>query len=507
MRKVLGLFAVWLLCAVPLWFALFLHSDSRMVIASHDAVVQPTFDHYIRLSTGPYLPDLRMPSGGRIGVHIDLGKTQATGTEQLVQRYALIGNRPAAEVRAVTDEIRGLAIDAALRAGVLALVPIGVWLLLGDRRRRELVRSPARLAVVAVTASGVVALVVLQPWRPDAPRVQATTWLDLQKAVPELTVPAELTDVQVQGGFLTDGTRKLIAGAFASYDRSKTFYRTLVDEAPTLAAKLHQPEEGQSVAVLVSDRHDNVGMDPVTKAVADLGGATAVIDAGDDTGTGETWETFSLDSLVDTFAGYDARIAISGNHDHGKFVSGYLSRHGWTHLDHQQATAFAGVRFFGVDDPRSSGLSGFRDVRGATFSEEADRLTEEVCDLDAQGDRVGTVVVHDANMARAALDKGCVDLVVAGHLHTQVGPERVVGSNQKVGYRYTNGTTGGAAYALAIGSKLRRDAEFTLITYADGRPVGIQPVRVTTRGEFIPEAYVALDFGPGSGRVNPFQPD
>ena len=60
----------------------------------------------------------------------------------------------------------------------------------------------------------------------------------------------------------------------------------------------------------------------------------------------------------------------------------------------------------------------------------------------------------------------------------QVGPTRVVGENGKVGYTYTNGTTGGAAYAIALGSKLRRDAEFTFVTYKVGRPVGIQPVTV-----------------------------
>lgn len=491
----LGLLAVWVLLAVPLWFALFLHSQAAMVIASHDAVVRPTLDQHVRLSTGPYLPDLRMPSGSRLGVRIDVGKTRAANTDELVQRYALIANQPDAEVRAVTDELKGLAFDAAFRAGLIALVPIGIWLLLGPRRRAELLRGPGRTGVALIAASGLVVLAVVQPWRPDAPRVQSTGWIPLPAAVPELTVPTELDDVEVQGGLLTDGTRKLIASAFDSYDRSKTFYSDLVDKAPELKEKLHAPEKGQSVALLVSDRHDNIGMDPVAKAVADLGGATAVVDAGDDTSTGETWETFSLDSLVDTFADYDAHIAVSGNHDHGKFVSGYLSRRGWTHLHHEQASVFAGVRFYGVDDPRSSGLGAYRDVRGATFDEVRDQIAEEVCELDAQGNRVATLVVHDANMARTALANGCVDLVVAGHLHVQVGPERVVGSNQKVGYTYTNGTTGGAAYAVAIGSKLRREAEFTLLTYADGKPVGIQPVRVTTRGEFIVDAYIALDLG------------
>ncbi len=72
-------------------------------------------------------------------------------------------------------------------------------------------------------------------------------------------------------------------------------------------------------------------------------------------------------------------------------------------------------------------------------------------------------------------------------------PDRVVGENGKVGYTYTNGTTGGAAYALAIGSKLRRDAMFTFVTYRDGRPVGIQPITVGTRGNPTAAAYIPLD--------------
>ena len=98
-------------------------------------------------------------------------------------------------------------------------------------------------------------------------------------------------------------------------------------------------------------------------------------------------------------------------------------------------------------------------------------------------------------MGATALDRGCTDLVLAGHLHVQKGPTRVVGANGKVGYTYTNGTTGGAAYAIAIGSKLRREAEFTFVTYRDGKPVGIQPVKVTTVGEIEVAPYVVLDLG------------
>ena len=84
--------------------------------------------------------------------------------------------------------------------------------------------------------------------------------------------------------------------------------------------------------MVVSDRHDNIGMDPVVRKVADEAKATVVLDAGDDTSTGETWEEFSLDSLDKSFDGYDHRIFIEGNHDNGSFVKRHLSSLGWTHL-------------------------------------------------------------------------------------------------------------------------------------------------------------------------------
>ena len=69
----------------------------------------------------------------------------------------------------------------------------------------------------------------------------------------------------------------------------------------------------------------------------------------------------------------------------------------------------------------------------------------------------------------------------------------MVGDNGEVGYSYTTGTTGGAAYAIALGSKPRRDAEISLVTYRDGRPVGLQSVLLQTDGEFVVGGYVTLD--------------
>jgi len=494
---VLGYVLAWALVALPAWALLFTHSSAEVVLASHDAVVRPTFDGWVRLDMGPYLPDLRTPSEGRIGVDVEMGKTTATTTPELAQRYAAIAARPEAEEGRVTGVVAGLALDTALQAAVIGLVPVALWGLVGSRRRAELRRPdrrPGRLVLAVAVIGGVVAgLLVVQPWRGEPDRVQQTAWLPVQDALSDVKVPDDLQSWEIQGGLVTRGTRRLLLSLFDTYDRSKVFYRGVTDRVGEIADQLHEPAADETVAVLVSDRHDNIGMDEVVRAVADEAGATVVMTAGDDTSTGETWEQFSLDSLDTAFEGYDAKVAVSGNHDNGTFVNRHLASLGWTHLDGKPVEPFADVRVTGVDDPRSSGLGTWRDETDLSFAEVKERIAEDVCELDDEGERIATLLVHDANLGAIALERGCTDLVLAGHVHAQIGPDRVVGENGKVGYTYTNGTTGGAAYALAIGSKLRRDAMFTFVTYRDGRPVGIQPITVGTRGNPSAAEYISLD--------------
>jgi hypothetical protein len=158
-------------------------------------------------------------------------------------------------------------------------------------------------------------------------------------------------------------------------------------------------------------------------------------------------------------------------------------------LDGEIVGGPGGTTLLGVDDPRSSGLGSWRAETGLSFEEVGDRLADAACDAD---ERLTTMLVHDANLGRAALERGCVDLVLGGHVHVRGGPERVVGENGAVGYTYTTGTTGGAAYAIAIGSKPRRDADISLVTYRDGRPIGLQWVTLRTDGRFVTGDWVPL---------------
>ncbi len=478
--------AVWLGFALLVGLILFLNSSRTVTLASHDAVLTPDFSGHAVLHTGPVLPDLRIDSGSRIGVDIQLGKTDAPSTDALVERYALIASQPGGPTDKVHDALVSMALDAAVTGGVLGAVPILLWLIVGPDRRRELyARARTRQGAIAALIVVLIAVGLWAPWVPEEDTVEGErTWITLQEFLgPAIPLPEEARGVEVQNGVTTTETRRLIESAVETYRKSLEFYAAAEDAAGEL--ELRTPEEGETVVALVSDRHDNIGMDAVARAVADRAGATAVFDAGDDTSTGSKWEAFSLDSLAAAFDDIDGRWMVPGNHDNGSFVGGYLADRGWTVLEGEVIDGPGGSRLLGVADPRSSGLGTWRDEVGLSFEEVGERLADAACAAEEDGDRVNTILVHDANLGDPALARGCTDLVLAGHLHFQEGPTMVVGENGETGYSYTTGTTGGAAYAIAIGSKLKRPAEITLITYGDdGRPVGLQPVVVQLDGSF-----------------------
>lgn len=487
-RAVAGYATAWLVLAAGLTVAFFLSSSVSTTVVSHDAVVRPTVDGWVTLHTGPYLPDVRAPSESPVGVDITLGKTKVASTDQLVDRYAFIASQPDAQVLRVEGALRSMAYDAALRGAVVAVVPLVVWALVGPDRRRDLARRAwSHKAVAAGVTAAALALGVLawEPWEEDDPMLVDGNWQRLDRYLPEVDLPDEAAGIEITRNPTTSASKRLILSAIDTYEESKEFYREAAERAAFLAVR--PPREGETVALLISDRHDNIGMDPVARAIADAAGATAVLDAGDDTSTGEEWETFSLDSLAETYEDLD-RYAVTGNHDHGGFVGTYLGERGWEVGD-GIVDGPGGSVLMAVDDPRSSGLGNWRDEPGLSIGELAVIIADEAC---ASEERVNTLLVHDSDLGTDALERGCVDLVVSGHTHVRSGPDPVLGSNGQTGYAYTTGTAGGAAYALAVGSKLRRAAEVGLITYRDGRPVGIQWVGLQTNGVFEVGVWVPL---------------
>jgi hypothetical protein len=96
---------------------LFLNGSRTVVVASHDAVVQPTLSRDAVVQTGPLLPDLRVRDVGPVGVTITLGKTEVDSVRELVERYAFIAAEPDAQVAKVRGAGGACAAVAALGVG------------------------------------------------------------------------------------------------------------------------------------------------------------------------------------------------------------------------------------------------------------------------------------------------------------------------------------------------------------------------------------------------------
>jgi predicted phosphodiesterase len=318
--------------------------------------------------------------------------------------------------------------------------------------------------------------------------VPPTQWQPLFKLLPEMSFDNRLKKVEVAAGFSTTGGVGVIRTLVETYRRSTELYGRLKDRVADVAPQLHQPGEDQKVALLVSDRHDNIGIDGFASEVAKAGGAKLLIDAGDDTSSGQSWEAFSINSLRQHFKDFKV-VSVAGNHDAGGHVEEFMRKSGFTVLD-SKPVEVEGIRFLGDSDPTRTGL-GSADAPGdETVEHQSQRLADIACDQ-PDDKPISTMVVHDPSSFADTAERGCASLLVSGHLHRQVGPTtKPVGDREVT--TYTNGTTGGAAYAFALGYTLRKPGEVTLITYQKGLPVGLQTVTAQPSGDVTVGPYNPL---------------
>lgn len=475
----LALVLVGLLVGPPVAATTFVGTERAVTIGAHNAMASPTFDGHVTIIAGPLLPELRMPSDAPLGIgaEVVLRDSPDTDLENVLAQDAAIASQPEGEISAMTSEISDMALAALQRgaaAAVIAMVLAGaVWWLLGRRRRRELRAAwpPAPRTALVAGVLGIVLLGALMVYVPDPSTHREVAWVPLRQEFPELPDEARLDQVQISRGAATATSKAIVQGALDTYEESRSFYSDLTEKAEGLPVRA--PEEGQTTALVVTDRHDNVGMDPVARQVADAARVSFVVDLGDDTSNGASWEAFSIKSLRKTFDDMPI-VAVAGNHDTGRYVQREMERNDFILLD-GEPTEVEGVRILGESDPRSSGLTaGYNGNEGdniAAITEQNTEIAETACE---DGD-IGLLATHSSASAKATVAQGCADLAISGHLHRQVGPTSTVGPNG-TSTSVSIGSTGGAVYAFALGTKLRRDAQVAVLTFEDGRAVGLQIV-------------------------------
>lgn len=451
------------------------HSESETTLGAHTVAVSPSFDGFIS-AEWPTVVTARVRSDGPLGLGAHLRVVDTPDIETAIQRDALISANPKGEISSIKREVTEQLIHSTETGTAIALYATAGLFLYRRKLGKETPRFSSPTTWLAVGAVGA-ALALPGNLHGETPEGE---WIQLTSVIPEtanLDVP-ELAAIELQHTDTSTGIARLARSYIDTYRNATKYYDNIYEKIPLIAPQLRQPLEGEVVVLQVTDRHDNILMDRVARAIGDAGGATIVITTGDDTATGSEWEAFSLNSLDANFKGY-TKIAVPGNHDPGDFVADYLSELGWEVLNGEVKT-IGGINWLGDDDPRISGLGNWRVNDDGTVADQAAALAEVACSYE---DGPVTMAVHDADAASIALEQGCANSAMAGHLHIQVGPEEVFGANGEVGSTFTNASTGGASYAFALGNKLRRDAQVSLHTYKDGRLVGIQPVTITIAGE------------------------
>ena len=500
--KAIALILVAIVVGVPTAISTFEHSSRNVVVGAHNATVQPSFDGYATVDFGPVLPRMRVPANQPLGlgVDIDLGDSDVSDINQLLARDALIASQPQGEIAKIAATFVDMAHEAVLRglgtAILFVLTIVLAWRAVGPDRRatiRSHAVSPTRNQVIAgatAGATGLAALVLIAA--PERPRTAADAtgehWNKLTVVIPNLPTDKVLDTVQISQGAASKGGAAVIEGAVTTYRASVEFYGKLAEEAGTVP--IRTPGEGETTALVVTDRHDNIGMDQVARAIADRAKASMLIDLGDDTSSGGKWETFSINSLAKHFKGFEI-VAVAGNHDTGPFISKTMRSAGFNVLD-GKPTDIDGIRLLGSSDPRSSGLTAGYTGNESDSIAAIGKLDEELTKAACDDGSVSVLIAHAPGSVSAASASGCVDLVLTGHLHRQVGPDVVVGANGHNTVTLSTGSTGGAVYAFALGSKLRRPAQVTVVTFRDGRPVGVQPVDFSTGGQVTAQAYVPI---------------
>lgn len=456
-----------------------LGTERTISIGAHTATASPNFDGHVTILAGPLLPEFQFPtkSRGPIGVTILLLDSPVTDLESVLQQDAAIASQPQGEIAAVTAEIADM-VKSSVARGVLAggmamLATYLLWRAVGPRRRNELFRISLRRrpVLLAATVAAVLVVTVAVTSMPTLRSSRHVTWVPIRTVFPELPESPMLDEVKVSRGAASSGSRALVQGALDTYRESLEFYNDLADHAAEI--EVREPEEDQTVAIVVTDRHDNVGMDPVARAVADVAGASFVIDLGDDTSNGAAWEAFSINSLRESFKDFPI-VAVAGNHDQGQHIREVMKSNDFIVLEGEPETV-EGVSLIGDSDPRSSGLvagySGNESDNIAAIRDQDAELADAACDASD----TSVMMVHSAASARETIARACVDLVLSGHLHREVGPQVRNGPDGSL-TTWSLASTGGAVYAFALGSKLRREAQVGIVTFEGSKPIGVQGV-------------------------------
>jgi len=233
------------------------------------------------------------------------------------------------------------------------------------------------------------------------------------------------------------------------------------DEHATGAQVFSDPEAEYATFLMIADLHCNVGMAPVIATAAELSEADAILNAGDTVMSGTEVESFCVNAFADALPPTSDLPVIVADGNHDSVLTGEQERNrGWTVLD-GDVVEVAGVRVLGDTDPTLTEIgTGTRPERDETVLQMGERLRDQACELQDEGDPADILLIHSPHAGRQSLEAGCVPLNLSGHMHSQGGPWQL-----GWGVQYISSSTAGATLGQPTVGPLNAQAAMTVIRW------------------------------------------
>ncbi|RYV52640.1 metallophosphoesterase [Pengzhenrongella frigida] len=480
----------------------------QLSLGPHQARYDVTTDDLVTLDVGPLgTVQIESPLPLTLGVRVTLQEIPADvravdpvkTIEALsgdLQGYVQFFSAPRATV---TSAAQALILDALLRTGTVLLAAVVLGLagraLLGAQRRSELAAElvPHRRVIVGTgLLTLAVAITSVSSLSPNElrPTGRAASSVFDGTALEGARITGRLAGVvDTYGGQVVEAYREN-QDFYAAADDALVEAWTLRAEGTAARAKaqeliLQRPGDTSTplvadadsepvVMLLVSDLHCNVGMAGLIRSVAELAEADLVLDGGDTTINGTAVEQYCVTTFADAIPNGIPVVVANGNHDSAE-TAGQERKAGMTVLEGEVITA-AGVRILGDRDPNETRIGGGTNPGG---EETADEMGERLARASCDDPDVDLLLIHDPNVGRAAMARGCVPVQLSGHRHVREGPVP-----NGLGVRYINASTAGAAPGQPTVGPLRGTAEMTVLRFdpVERRFLDYQLVEVRPNG-------------------------
>lgn len=395
-------------------------SPAKTTFGPHKAEVRPILSNNVELdfgALGSIIEPVKWP--GDIGAHIDLQEIpissgdnldKADFTEEDINNYA----RLFADYNTDADKARLKVIKHSLKFGALGDgVVLGLFFLLGKKRREELTQEAKQILSNKTVAVAVAGGLLLAPFAIDS---QATNASDKAVRVNSVFDGTTLQGASIEGRLLQVIINKYGAQILERIDENNAFYDKVLTNLKAEAenSEILQTDKNSDILLYYTDLHCNVGMAEVIGKLSHVYNASILASGGDETISGLEIEGKCVQVLSD-HVNDASEVGVTGNHDSNK-TGEQLQKAGFTVLN-GNVVKVDGLHFLGDADPRRSDFGQpIRQNRAETAEAMGQRLADIAC-ADPEG--VDVLIVHDPKAAQETMANGCAKIALNGHLHVE----------------------------------------------------------------------------------------